>query len=327
MAALLISVIGLGILRDFNFNYIYLVYFIGMIYLLSFQVVKLEVLLKITNRIYSLYVLLSFLLYLDIINLNGRELNNFHYNIFGYNFETFIGYYGSTASIDSISLFVALLNLLFNKGKSRWLIVVITVIISIGTLRETPFVALILSLFFIQCIKYIGKFIKYFIPMFIFIAFFIPYSIIQISNSASIIKEFFVTITSARTPIWNQMLDIYINSNVYGKLFGFGNTELFKITPFGKYDIISGYQMIEVINPHNNYFTILIQYGLFVFFGFLIFIIYKLRKIDDFKFLLIIFYILIIAITNNQIFTFHFPIYLIWLILLLNNNIIIKNKG
>jgi hypothetical protein len=299
--------------HSLSFRYLILYYIFFLFYLIKYIKIDLTSLVKITNYTYLLFIFLSALTYFGIISIN--KINIFEYSFFNVDFKTFIGLYGSTANLDSYSLLVAVINFFFNKDtRYRRIIIAISIFVSFGTLRFTPILSLILagifSIYFYRNYlnkwKYKYDFIRNLIKVaviFICINIFLIFGLLSYIDTMT---ETLGSFTSGRNKIWALMIEKYANFGLNPNVFlGYGTTSDFSVKPFG-------YFQPETINPHNNYLRYLIEYGIvFMSFSFF-FILRKLYNMKKFSSLLILFFILLIANTNNEIFDIVTPVYLIW---------------
>jgi hypothetical protein len=257
-----------------------------------------------------LYLILSLLLYFSVFSWEARELNIFNHYIFGRELATLIGFYGSTAHLDSYSFFIALLNLLFNKGKSRWFYILIPLVASIGTFRFTPIVSFGFALTFYIIVRLWGKWTIPFINIFLFSFFFIISWCYMHTEYYVLLRE----VTSGRSVIWALMLDIYYSTNDFiQKIFGYGETSSFAVNAF------SSYFEKFVDNPHNNFLKFLLEYGWILYITIFYFITKSMLKIKETKSLLLIFFLLMASNTNAEIFDFKHPTFLLWLLFLMKS--------
>lgn len=306
---------NLLITKDVNTSKIYIPYFLSIYFIINKKQIEIKTLLSVTNSFYLVYVILSFLVYFYIIVWPTREvLNIFHVDFFGITFRTFIGFYGSTADIDSISMLVLLLNIFFNKNKSKNYYIILSLFMVVGTLTVTPFASVFLVLVFMLFIKIFGKKVIPLITLSLFTLFLvISFIILKVTNPS--ILELVGLITNGRDAIWRDMLLLYSNFDMmFQKILGFGNTDLFLIKPFGEWGVLT-------TNPHNSFFRIFIEYGIVIFIIFYFFISNKLRKCKKFSFMFICLFILTVCISNSEIFGFKNPIFVLWLFILLKDMI------
>ncbi|TLS35161.1 O-antigen ligase family protein [Pseudalkalibacillus caeni] len=306
-------VINILITETINNDFFYLIFALNIYFLISNFKIDKDKLLKITNTTYLIYLALSFLLYFSVITINGRSLNIFDEIIFGYSIKTFIGYYGSTAHLDSYSMFIALLNLFFNKNRlSKLFFVVLALIACFGTLRFTPIVSLGYGIIFLLIVQILGKYTVPLINVIIFMFFYLV--VIFYTHSDVQYHSYFFSATSGRNVIWSLMLDVYNNiHSITQKSLGFGTTEPFTVDAFGAYET----QLTN--NPHNNYLRFIFEYGVISFIGVFIFFTKRMMEIKKKSILLIIFFVLMASNTNSEIFSFFHPTFLIWILFFFKN--------
>jgi hypothetical protein len=307
---ILINIITLNTLyyNNFFFKFTNILYFIALFYIIRNFGINRDILIKCTNSSYILYLFLSSLVYFSIIEWSNRELNIFEFNILGYKFRTFIGFYGSTAHLDSYSLFIALINYFYNNSRWKYFFVFIGIFFSVGTLRFTPFYSLIIAIIITIIIKFLDKKSSVFFFFFIYFSFFIAVKIIQITGNYNL--ELILTdITHGRVLIWKDMLYIYESSNNFvSKTLGL-DINLFYVSPFGP---LVG----EFNNPHNSYLRVLIEYGILIFVILFVFISFFLLKIKQTYHFIVCFYILTVGVTNNEVIDTVYPAFILWFLFL-----------
>lgn len=313
IAVTIFVVLSILVNKDVSSRHLFLFYLLGIYYLVKELGIEKYLLLKITNYTYLIYLILSMLVYFSIIQWPTRELNIFSYEFLGLKLNTFIGYYGSTAHLDSYSLLIVILNLYFNRNyKEKIFISIIASIFTIGTFTMTPLLALVVAVMCSLIIITFKNIKKITIPLFtmVFILFF--FIILQLSLLFNAI-EFFGLATNGRNKIWIEMWKIYIQNDISLKwLLGYVNTEEFAVIPFGAH-------VGEYTNPHNNYLRYLIEYGVIFFATSSYFITKNVKNLKRFSSLLLAFFLLMIGNTNNEIFDLVNPIYLIWFLVLISN--------
>jgi len=230
---------------------------------------------------------------LDIIQI-GRELNIFEvsYNILG--IKTFIGLLGSTASIDSYATIMIFINLYFNRGKSKWYLIFISIIAALLTFRTTPFLVFFGPYIIVKFIDLFKKkqVIVFIVIGIIFLGFALPYIIYQITGNDHYIIALNLLLTG-RATLWNSMIEKYLSYPFAELLTGFGDTINFEVFVWGRF----------TANPHNMYLKLLIVYGIILFIGFYILVSLKFKKNTSTQ-LLILFAILLAGVGNSNIFSF-----------------------
>ena len=276
-----------------NTYHVYLLFVTGLFILFNQYHISRKSLLRITNISFLIYLFFSILLYLGIIKI-GRELNIFDvsYNILG--IKTFIGLLGSTASIDSYATIMIFINLYFNKGKSKWYLIFISIIAALLTFRTTPFLVFLGPYIIVKFIDLFKKkqVIVFIVIGVIFLGFSLPYIIYQITGNEHYIIALNLLLTG-RATLWNLMIEKYLSYPFPELLTGFGDTINFEVFVWGRF----------TANPHNMYLKLLIVYGIILFIGFYILISLKFKK-NTSKQLLILFAILLAGIGNSNIFSF-----------------------
>jgi hypothetical protein len=293
----------------------------GMILLLLFlsiviyfKVIKLSMsrLIRIINITYLLYLILSILSYLGIfLSQEGKVLNSFFIDYGFISFETLYGLEGSTASIDSYSTLVLLLNIFLNKNLMKYLFIFITLVVVLWTARLTPIVMFLFSIASFFLVK--NKFTGIFLLTSIFIAFF-SFTFIDlyypdhcffmndIPNSVILHIA-----THGRTFIWaEQFKSISDNFSVIDYLIGnYKYAEV--LIPWGAEG--------PYANSHNSFFHLFFRTGITA----IIMILFFIKKVFynfDRRTFPIIFGIFLSATTNGTIFYVGNPVFLLILIYL-----------
>lgn len=270
-------------------------------------------LLAVTNATFLSYLALSLLLYVDVIKLE-RELAFFEYGdflFFGSPFRTFIGFYGSTAAIDAYGIFFAIINLVYNRSKVwRWVFVVIGILSSAATLRYTPLVSLALALVATAGWKAVPK--RGMRSVYVFLTVLLTFSTAVIV--AAIIDsvgpeamDALTLATSGRAPIWVEMLKLFFadGNSWRAVVFGSGSD--------AAYSVDFGFSHGALVaNPHNNYLSFLLKYGVagwMVLLGFFSIVLSRIKVSSDY---FIAIFVLLSGVTNLHTFGFNFPIYVFW---------------
>ena len=279
-----------------------------------FKVIKLSVtrLLRVINITYLLYLILSIISYSGIfLSQEGSLINSFFIDYGFISFETLYGLEGSTASIDSYSMLVLLLNIFLNRGLMKYLIILITLIVVLWTARLTPIVMFFFSIGSYFVIR--NRFIATFILTSIFIAFFtftfielyFPYDDFFVKNVPNSILLHITT--HGRTFIWaEQFKSISDNFHVIDYLIG--NYKYAEVSiPWGADGPYS--------NSHNSFFHLFFRTGVTA----IIMVLFFIKKVFynfDRRTFPVIFGIFLSATTNGTIFYVGNPVFLLILIYL-----------
>ena len=305
--------ISLSLLLRFEpMGFVLLLLFLSI--LIYFKVIKLSIcrLLKIINITYLFYLILSIISYSGVFLSQQDELVNSFFVDYGVvSFETLYGLEGSTASIDSYSTLVLLLNIFLNKSLMKYLFIFITLVVILWTARLTPIVMFLFSIasfFFVR-----NRFIAIFLLTSIFIAFFaFTFIELYLPDADTFVKNIPNTVllhiaTHGRTFIWaEQFKSISDNFSVVDYLIG-------------------NYKYAEVLipwggdgpyaNSHNSFFHLFFRIGIAAIFM-IIFFIRKVFYNFDRRTFPIIFGIFLSATTNGTIFYVGNPVFLLVLIYL-----------
>src|SRR5690606_29584752 len=303
-------------------NHLYLAFVVAMVISLQLgRPVKPAVLLRVTNLYYLVYLALSLAVYAGLIDL-GRSLNAFDatLRVPGLNFTTLVGFYGSTAHIDSISLFVALVNVLFGRGRGRQLMVGIAVAACLASVRFTPFVSLglaVLASWVVERVKRAGA-VRDTVAVAVGLAFVLstPLTLgVSAVVSSPGLDRAINRATTGRLLIWQEMDLVFAEMPPLNRAFGTGTTE--------PYYEVGGWPRIHPVtrivdefwtaNAHNSYFAVALTLGVFTFVLLAGASAFFVARLETRRARLISFYVLAVGITNAELFTFYFPIYLIWL--------------
>lgn len=334
---LLLGTVAIGVLSAgyVSGNHMYLI-FAGATALVVWRSNDLSqrVLLGLTNSYYIVYLVLSLGVYLGIIvvdsNLNIFEADQ---RVTGLGFSTLVGFYGSTAHIDSLSLFVALVNLLYGRGVAHKIVFVIGLLASAATLRYTPFFSLAIALtcaalvYPVKATKAGRKITIGLLVSTIAISAPLVVTIGELSPDDQV-HRLLNTGTSGRSRIWEAMIDTYVHVPGLQKLFGTGTTEgIYLVGGWPRVNPVTGeVKPLYTENPHNSYFSIALTTGLFGYGLLVAGLLFLSGQSKNWKSTLITFYILAVGITNAELFTFMFPVYLIWLVFL-NRPVIVNSAA
>jgi hypothetical protein len=255
-------------------------------------------LLKFTNQTYLVYFTICLLNYFYVISIGSLgEFNAFSETIAGISFVTLFSFEGSTAGIDSYSGLIFIINVLLNKDlKSKKCMSGISLFALLWTTRMTPIVATLGA--FVYYYVYPLSLI-YVLPIFIFLQFSL---IIWLQGQSDLIRFFFSAITHARSSMWTQHLEVFLET--------LSLREFFFSTYDDRYLVrVYGFQA-ETSNPHNSY--LLLLYNSVI--GFLILTYLFLKRasnISNSRWKTLIFFILVAAVTNSKIIGLGNPVYII----------------
>ena len=269
-------------------------------------------LLKVINITYLIYLLLSIINYSELVLVQEPEAINSFLVDYGFiSFQTLYGLEGSTASIDSYSALIVLLNVFFNNGLNRYLITGIALFALLWTTRFTPIVILFFSISSYIIVK--NRFIAVLAISSIFLGFYF-FSFIELNypdgrffNKNISNKMVLHLLTHGRSFIWSEQLQSITNN--------------FKVLDF----IIGNYQYAEIsipwgkgstANSHNSFFHLFFRTGVTVVIMIIFFTVEIFKKFDRRTFP-IIFGIFLSATTNGTIFYVGNPVFLLVLIYLL----------
>ena len=304
--------IGLSLLLRFEpMGMILLLLFLSMIIYFKLIMLSMRRLLRIINITYLLYLILSIISYSGISLAQGGTLVNSFFVDYGFvSFETLYGLEGSTASIDSYSTLVLLLNIFLNRGLMKYIIIFITLIVVLWTARLTPIVMFLFSM--VSFIFVRNRFIAIFLLTSIFIAF-IAFTFIELYYPYD---DFFIkgipnTIllhiaTHGRTFIWaEQFKSISDNFGIVDYLIG----------NYKYAEVLVHWSDFPYFNSHNSFFHLFFRIGIAAIFM-IIFFISKVFYNFDRRTFPIIFGIFLSATTNGTIFYVGNPVFLLVLIYL-----------
>jgi len=304
-------IISSMLLRFEPMGIVLLLLFLSLVY--YFKIIKLSLvqLLKVVNITYLIYLFLSISSYSGLIFAQEPVTVNSFIKDYGLiSFETLYGLEGSTASIDSYSALVILLNIFLSKKSSRYFIIMIAFFALLWTTRFTP---IIMFLFAIISYVVIRNRVSAVLAMIsIFLAFF-GFTFLEMFYAN---KSFFIasipnsvilnSATHGRTFIWSEQLQS-ITNNFNWLDFLIGNYKYAKVLiPWGEG---------ATSNSHNSFFSLFFRIGVAAIFM-IIFFIRKVFYNFDRRTFPIIFGIFLSATTNGTVFYVGNPIFLLVLIYL-----------
>ena len=300
---------------DKNTIYIrlFVIKFILLVGLLSTTTLTLEELTKFINRTFLIYASLSIVNWLGLIPLT-HPTNVFVKELLGIPILTLFGLDGSTADIDSYSALVLIWNLFINKNH-KWPWILFSLAVLLLTFRTTPLALMLLSISSYIVIRHrVSAFANY---LFIVIVLFIA-TMWLVSNQDhylgdKTIYEVAWHATHARSAIWievfHRLFDKYtVLELIYGN---YGEN-----TPFDFYHI-NGITQYSYLNPHNNYYLLILRSPIISVLLFVWFLILVLKNFNR-KTNPIIMVIALSSLSNSSIIGLGNPIYLIILIYLLS---------
>ena len=260
--------------------------------------------LKFVNLTYVLFVFLSYLVYFHIILPGFRPtlegVNQFNETFSGIHVKTLIGFSGSTADIDSYSMLVFLLNLLFlRERKYSFLIMALALANTLWTLRLTPLVMLLSAVLFVVLPTRQNKAKLIALLTILFLVPFAP----EILRALDYRNYYaFFIMTHGRYGIWEQYGDMVSRLDLAHILLGMRDTVLPDIRVFGS--------TIWQNNPHSSYLRIFLSSGLLVYLFFYGVMYGRMKNITDKKTLIIAISILVAALSNVNVFFNSNPIFL-----------------
>lgn len=259
---------------------------------------KLE-LISFINETYLIYLFLSVLVSFKIISpgLMGIDapINQFTINLGPLSWNTLIGFSGTTAGIDAYSVLVFLLNFFYKQSR---VIVFLSLIAIFLAARFTP-----LAMIIVPPLVLMVKANRVMLTLFILlvgISFAIPY----ITSFNSVTDALYFAITSGRSVIWNNYIDLYKTYDLTTILLGYRSNDFPKV--------VASYWIGLIESPHSSYLRILTTNGIIIYSMFLGFLYKKLKdNINHRKNIFVLTSIIIAGITNENIFYNHNPIYII----------------
>lgn len=275
-----------------------------MLLYLSFIKLKfpLKLMLKFLNVTFLFYLFLSFLVSFYIINGGFRaesvNLNQFTVSYFNFSWITLVGFAGTTAAIDAYAMLIFIVNLLYSS-KFRWWMVAISLGAIVMTTRMTPWVMIIIAVGYMLFRK--SRPMAYLFSLGLFVSFMIPHIFLDVPE----LQAIFFAISHGRSWIWNLYYDIFFQSDLTTILLGIRESKI----P----DVYLGNWIGYINAPHSSYFRILITNGLLIYLVFYFVITKIIIASGRFgrKPIFVVVAILVAAITNENIFHNHNPIYLL----------------
>lgn len=277
-------------------------------------------LMRMTNVYYLVYLAMSLAVYFGVIDL-GRTLNIFDSarRAPWLSFPTLVGFYGSTAHIDSVSLFVGLVNLLFGRGRSRLLMVAIALAACLASVRFTPFVSLgiaILATALVLTVKRarsVRRTLSVAVALAMVLSAPLTIAFTQLVPSSRV-EGFINSATNGRLRIWQSMGETFAASPPLTKLFGSGSTEpYYEVGGWPRvHPVTKQVEPLWTTNPHNSYLAVALNLGLLVFVLLALALGSVVSRMQTWRSLLVTYYLLSVGITNAELFTFLFPVYVVW---------------
>jgi len=276
---------------------------------------KLEIneVVKFLNITYLIYSILSLFVYLHVFlpALRFDIYNQFDIYVRGYSFKTYVGFDGSTSSIDSYSMLIFVINLLLNKNnKSKYLFMAIALSQSLLTFRMTPIVSILISAPILVFPLKLRKIYTSLCIIFAFISFLIPY---QFRNNIDITYSF-ISYTHYRNITWNNFIEYFRSIDLLNILLG-TRTEM--------EPVYTSWAGKWINHPHSTYLRMLLYYGVINYIIFFIWFFINNLKITNKRFQFVFISTVIFGVTNLNIFysrTCVYYIILLYLFSIKNNN-------
>lgn len=304
-----------------------IIFYLKVIVLIVFfynSKIKLLDFIGFLNNTYLIYLFLSLLVYFNIIPqlVEKDNLNIFIESYFGLTFTTMYGIEGSTASIDSYSALVLVINLFLNTNKKRFIFVFLSLFIALWTTRMTPIVSVIVII-----IAYIFTFNRklalmlIIFPMIIFIIviYLLVYQSIYVSYEGASIPfvDALAFSTHSRAYFWQSQLTYLLNDySIKDYIFG-------RFDEGFDFDLIIG-NRVKNNNPHNSYLYLFYRSPLLFLIFYNLFLTYFYKNYRK-AFVPPIFFILLSSFTNVSILGIYNPSYLLVIVFLLVEGA--KNKN
>ncbi len=273
-------------------SYAFFAFLLNLIFLFSWINFPLKRIIKVLNSTFIIYSLLSFLVYFGILGI-GRELNWFPINILGFQFQTLVGFFGSTAWLDAYATIILLMNLMF-KVDPRWKWVALYAgLLAFFTFRSTPYLLVIVysGSYFIKSLFRFKIFLVFVLAL-IFMAFFFPF-LLKMDGNHDQLFAFIDFALTGRAHLWTTMLNAIFEKPFENLIWGFGNVNSFPVAVWhGIYT-----------NPHNAFFRLFIEGGIIFYILIFMALSYLMTRVHISK-LPLLFAILTIGISNSMLFQF-----------------------
>lgn len=307
-------------------NHVYLVFFVSFLMVLALDDGDvIPRLLHATNVTYVVYLAGSVLVYAGVIDL-GAGLNIFDAadRLPWLRIRTLVGLYGSTAHVDSISLFVALLNLACGKSGRKWMMVILGLAASVLAVRYTPFAALAIALAvnaimaLTRRAPQVSRGVAATATLVIASSSFLLVGVTRMADSSDVTRAL-DRVTNGRTRIWSEMLDVYSGDvSAFEQLFGTAATEeVYQVGGWPRvHPVTREVTVFWTANPHNTFLTFTLSYGLVPFLALALVLALWATRFPAGPRGIVYFYILAVGITNAELMTFHFPVYVAWVVVL-----------
>jgi hypothetical protein len=290
--------------------------------LLSFSVLEISMVkyLKVINITYLVYSVMSLLVYLQIfppfLGLKYATYNWFvaadtflpNFVLRFMNYHTYVGFNGSSSSIDSYSGFMLLINLAFLKKENKLniLILLLSSAQMLMATRMTPIIALLglMGFLFFSKINLNTKYI-------ILITALTSFSFILFYDKNSDYNTLFA-VTHGRSMLWDRYLQHHLESSSSLELW-FGTRHDF--------DTIQIFSNKWLNQPHSSYIRMFIIHGILGYGIIAIFLLRVMNRIKKRSYVAIVLYCVVIAITNDTIFYNNNMIYIYTLLLLYTKSV------
>lgn len=246
------------------YNLHYIVYYILCIFAYAFfreKNMSIESAINGINQFYVIYLFVCIVMWLFEFKLGAYNLGEkFTLEFFNINKSVLLGANGSPASIDSFSALIFILNLFFSVNRRKNMMLGISLIAVVLSLRLTPIVAMTMSILAYVAIKNRVVWFSVVVVMnsvFIVILY-VSWNIMQDIDSVQNQDYLYLyNATHARFVIWGQQIYVMLENYSFSNyVLGGFNNELFNVSLYQ----VSGEELTSsTYNPHSSLLLLLFR--------------------------------------------------------------------
>lgn len=278
---------------------------------------------NIINIFYLSYLFISILAYFGIISYprtTTAEIIGFKETLLG--IKGLVGFTGSTAHLDSFSVLISFLNLIFYKNKKNLILICISILGALATGSMTSIVLLIVIFLSYLLVR------NSVVAASIMLAYTIIYLLILFALSLNThiyifgedLYSFMNIATHGRSVIWEKMwIKMITNYEWYNYVLGLKDFDTVMQVPIWWSTGLTS-------NPHNSLLNIFFRFPFFFILGYIYFI-FTVLKYFNYKLFCIVIIILVASLSNVEIIGIQNPIYFIILTYTLTNFIKLKKEN
>lgn len=293
--------------QNFPSAYFFLIFLAVMLLLMDEANLSVDTLVKVTNITYLIYLFFSILVYVKMLPAPVDLEKRGAADLLFFSMRPFVGFFGSTAHIDSYSTVVVFINWLYSTNpRVKYTMSLLAGLAALLTFRSTPLLILVGAVSSGWIASKV-RFLNFWIVTLLFGSFLMPFVVYYLFKNELylIVLDWLLT---GRASLWVDIALLYQKEPFYNQLVGFGVSEIFTVYSWG----------VEKANPHSLFFNTLIVYGIPVFLFLFVMVWRRLRNLPMKEKILLI-AILLSGVGNSYIIGFTNLPFTLWFTFILAN--------